>query len=544
MEAWDIIVIGDGPAALRASATAAKAGAATLMMCADSMGSGNDSAIDGIAAPLKERTTKSHRDDTIRAGGFLCDQDIVSTRVSEATRQIDLLERWGVIFRRDADGIPLVRKAAGHTLPRLAGAGDAMVRETQQVLEEQCMKHGVIRRGDQVPLQLVHTNHQINGIISLDMTTGQVNSLQAKCVIIADGGYEGAWTGSNIGLGMDLALQAGLPVRDLEFLGWSPLGVSGTNVVLPIGLLADGATLHHSNGAPIDVDLTSDPTVISNAISSAPDAVLDARNMGESSVWWAQTFEMVNQRLGIDMKKQTVPIQPRVSVTIGGIPTDEHGRAVTGRWSRWFTGLYAAGDSACSGLHGAGLVAGHRLLDAMSGGAAAGSHAASHSKSVNHTGRAALETALGAVEADLDFDMAGSDKGPVQRTGSLFAKLADITQSKIGASRDAQGLESALESLEELMQSAGKIHLDDSSRLFNTNLLEALRLKAGIRLAIATARSTLSRTESRGTHRRLDFQEEDKEQLHHTLVDVHGTTSILAIRKGGTGTWVLSPDDR
>ena len=166
MEAWDIIVIGDGPAALRASASAAKAGASTLMMSADSLGAGNNSALDGIAAPLKESTTKSYRDDTIRAGGFLCDQDIVSTRVSEATRQVDLLERWGVIFRRDADGIPLVRKAAGHTLPRLASSGDSMVRETQQVLEEQCMKHGVIRRGDQVPLQLVHTNEQVHGLIA------------------------------------------------------------------------------------------------------------------------------------------------------------------------------------------------------------------------------------------------------------------------------------------------------------------------------------------------------------------------------------------
>ena len=542
MEAWDIIVIGDGPAALRASAKAAKAGASTLMMSADSLGAGNNSAIDGLAAPLKESTTKSHRDDTIRAGGFLCDQDIVSARVSEATRQIDLLERWGVIFRRDADGIPLVRKAAGHSLPRLAGAGDSMVRETQQVLEEQCMKHGVIRRGDQIPLQLVHTDQQIHGLISLDMTTGQLNSLQAKSIIIADGGYEGAWTGSNIGLGIDLALQAGLAARDLEFVGWAPLGVSGTNVVLPIGLLADGATLHHSNGTPIDVELTADSTTIANAVGASSDAVLDARNMGESSVWWAQTFEMVSQRLGINMNKQTVPISPRVATTIGGIPTDEHGRAVTGRWSRWFTGLYAAGDSACSGLHGAGLIAGNRLLDAMAGGAAAGEHAAAYAAKSNYTGRAALETALGAVEADLDFDMAESEEGPVQRTGALFTKLTDIMQTKLGASRDASGLESALKSLEGLMDSAGKIHLDDRTRLFNTNLLEALRLKAGIRLATATARSALSRTESRGTHRRLDFEEEDSDQLHHTLVDTNGNMSTLAIRKGGSGTWVLSPD--
>ena len=542
MEAWDIIVIGDGPAALRASASAAKAGASTLMMSADSLGVGNNSAIDGIAAPLKESTTKSHRDDTIRAGGFLCDQDIVSNRVSQAIRQVDLLERWGVIFRRDADGIPMVRKASGHSLPRLAGAGDSMIRNTQQVLEEQCMKHGVVRRGEQVPLQLVHSGEQVHGVIALDMSTGSLNSLQAKSVIIADGGYEGIWTGSNVGLGLDLAMNAGLAARDLEFIAWAPLAVSGTNVVLPIGLLADGATLHHSNGTPIDVDLTSDTTALAEAIGANSDAVLDARNMGESSVWWAQTFELVSQRLGIDMKKQTISIHPRVATTIGGIATDEHGRAITGRWSRWFTGLYAAGDSACSGLHGAGLIAGNRLLDAMAGGGAAGEHAAAHAAKASHTGRAALETALGAAEADLDFDMAAAEEGPVQRTGPLFAKLGDIMQSSMGLTRGAEGLESALESLESLADSAGKLHLDDSSRLFNTNLLEALRLKAGIRLAIASVRSALSRTESRGTHQRTDFSEQDDEQLHHTLVDVEGNLSTLAIRKGVSGTWVLTPD--
>jgi len=543
VEAWDIIVIGDGPAALRAAASAAKAGASTLMMSADSLGVGNNSAYDGIAAPLKEGTTKSHRDDTIRAGDFLCDQDIVSHRVSQATRQVDLLERWGVIFRRDADGIPMVRKASGHTLPRLAGAGDSMVRDTQQVLEEQCMKHGVIRRGDQVPLQLVHSGDQVHGVVALDMTTGSLNSLQAKSVIIADGGYEGIWTGSKVGLGLDLAMNAGLAVRDMEFIAWAPLAVSETNVVLPIGLLADGATIHHSNGTPIEVDLTADTTALATAIGATSDAVLDARNMGESSVWWTQTFELVSQRLGIDMKKQTVPINPRVATTIGGIATDEHGRAITGRWSRWFTGLYAAGDSACSGLHGAGLIAGNRLLDSMAGGAAAGEHAANYAAKTSHTGRATLEIALGAAEADLDFDMAGADEGPVQRTGPLFAKLGEIMQSSMGNSRDAQGLENAMESLELLAESAGKLHLDDSSRLFNTNLLEALRLKAGVRLAQAAVRSAISRTESRGTHQRTDFAEQDDEQLHHTLIDIHGNLSTLAIRKGTSGTWVLSPNE-
>ena len=542
MEAWDTIVIGDGPAALRAASSAASNGSNTLLMSADSLGTPGTSALDGIAAPLKEGTIKSHRDDTIRAGAFLCDQDIVSTRISQAIRQVDLLERWGVVFRRDTDGIPLVRKAGGHTLPRLSGAGDAMVRETQQVLEEQCMKHGVTRRGDQVPLELVHSDFSVNGLIALDMTTGQLTALQAKTIIIADGGYEGIWTGAPIGLGLDMTMRAGLPVRNLEFISWTPLAVPDSNVVLPIGLLADGAKILQPSGAPIDADESANPNAISQAIFSSGSAVLDARNLDSSSVWWSQTSELISTRLGINMNKQTIPLQPTISTTLGGITVDEYGRAIFNKWSRWFTGLYAAGDAACSGVHGAGLVAGNRLLDALSGGAAAGEHAAEYAKEAEFSGRNSLETYLGVVEADLDIDLTVVEEGMVQRAGPLFSKLKSITNSQIAESRDGKGLESAIESLGNLYEDAEKIYVDDKNRLFNTNLLSSLRLKAGIRLAIATAKSALSRTESRGGHQRSDYETTDEEQMHHTLVDVEGNISKLAIRKGTSGEWVLSPD--
>ena len=541
MEAWDIIVLGDGPAALRAASTAAESGTSVLMMTTDSLGSGHGASTDGIAAPIKESTMKSHSDDTIRAGNFLCDQDIVTQRISLACRQVDLLERWGVIFRRYSDGIPLVRRAAGHTLPRLATAGDALAREVQQVLEEQCMRHGVIRRGDQIPLNLVHTDQEVHGLIVLDLSTGKVNALQAKSVIIADGGYEGIWQGNNIGLGIDLAMQTGLSVRNMEFTALTPLSITGTNVTLPIGMLADGATIHEPNGNPLAIEDFADPCQISMAVGNNG-YVLDARNMGDSNVWWAQTMEIVSTRLGIDMKRQTVPISAQVYSTLGGIVTDEHGRAISGKWSRWFTGLYAAGSSASSGVHGAGIVAGNHLLDSMVGGYAAGSHAVEYCKTAKFTGKAQIETYLGVAEADLDLDMESVESGPVQRTGPLFAKLGEIMNSNVGLKRSGQNLASALEMLEALSIDAEKVHLDDKSRLFNTNLLESIRLKAGIRLAIATVQSAISREESRGTHQRTDFVESDEESLHHSLVDKDGNTSTLAIRKGSSGTWILAPD--
>ena len=94
----------------------------------------------------------------------------------------------------------------------------------------------------------------------------------------------------------------------------------------------------------------------------------------------------------------------------------------------------------------------------------------------------------------------------------------------------------------ELSVTAKAIHIDDSSRLFNTNLLDVMRLKAAIRLGLATARSALNRTESRGTHSRSDYEDSDSDQLHHTLIDNNGNISKLALRKGTSGTWVLSPN--
>ena len=269
---------------------------------------------------------------------------------------------------------------------------------------------------------------------------------------------------------------------------------------------------------------------------------MDARNLGPSSVWWKQTTELLATRLGININRQTIPIHPKVSTTLGGIATDEHGRAISGKWSRWFTGLYAAGDAACSGLHGAGMVAGNRLLDALAGGGAAGEHAAEHATNSEFSGRTAIELASGACEADLDFDLSSAE-GAVQRAGPLYSRLSEIMNEGVSYSRNEAGLNEAISSLTELLALAETIHVDDSSRLFNTNLLDAMRLKAAIRLSLATAKSALNRTETRGTHCRSDFEESDPEQLHHTLIDTSGNISKLAIRKGTSETWVLSPND-
>jgi len=540
MEAWDVIVIGDGPAAMRAAIESARSGASTLLSSPFSLGAGNTCAMDGLAASIMESDSKSHSNDTIRAGAFLCDQDIVAKRVANAVGQVNLLERWGVIFRRNTKGTPHAVTSFGHSKPRVTGAGDAMVRETQQVLEEQCIRQGVVRRGNQIPIELAHRNQSISGVIILDMTTGQLHALQSKTVVIADGGFEEAWNGSNYssGLGMDLALRAGISLRDMEFVASTPLALSGTDIILPYGLLNDGASLHSADGTSLEISTDSDMQDVLEKIQQTPNPVLDAR--GLKGQWWNGTAKQISQRLGINITQQTLAISCKPISTIGGIPVDESGRVIVEKWSRWFTGLYAAGDAACSGMHGAGMIVGNRLLDALAGGSAAGKHAGEWSQSATFSGREDLEAVIGAAEAELDL-LFIEPEGEVLRSSSITADLTQVMDSTMGPQREEKGLSSGLEKLLQLSNTAEQIHCDDQSRLYNDNLRQILYLKAMIRLSIAATRSALARTESRGVHQRSDYPQIDHEQLYHTLVDKEGKISSLAVRKGSSGSWLIAP---
>ncbi|MGB1365654.1 MAG: FAD-binding protein [Candidatus Poseidoniaceae archaeon] len=540
MEAWDVVILGDGPAALSAAAQASKDGASVLMMSSTGLGDAGMDAMDGIACHIQEESNRGHREDTIKMGAFLCDQDIVAEQTTKALRIVDLLERRGVNFRRDAKGIVKGHYASGHSKPRLCNAGDSTNREIQQILEEQCMKHGVTRRGDQVPLELIHTDYSINGLIAIDMLNGRILSIQCKALVVADGGFEGAFTNGSTSLGMDLAFRAGAPLRNMEFIAETPLGVVGTNLVIPQSILSDGATLHTPSGAVLETTPSTPTSEICSKMHEAGTTVLDARNLGENADWWAVLFDTIKQRTSIDMNRQTVEVAPVASHTLGGLPTDEYGRVVLQSWARWFTGLYAAGSASSSGLHGADVLQGNRLLDALAVGEAAGSHAAEWIEKRKFTGASSLEDAHGLAEAELSM-LGGESEGPVQRLNPVLTGVKEILSSLQTPATVAADYDNASEMLEQLSLKAEQLYCDQTSLIANQNLLEILRTQAAIRMSQAYVRSASMRTESRGLHQRSDFTESDDEQLHHTLVFSDGNNTTLALRKGPSGNWILPP---
>jgi succinate dehydrogenase/fumarate reductase flavoprotein subunit len=540
MEVWDVIVLGDGPAGLQAAAEAASAGASVLLIAAEALGRRDASMLDGLAAHLGEDTNRGHREDTIRSGAYLADQDIVASSTSAAIREIDLLERRGVVFRRDARGLPATQRLTGHGRPRVTDAGDATPREVQQVLEEQCMRHGVVRRGDQLPLQIVQAGQRVQGLVVADLAGGQVLGLQCKALILADDGVEGVLHDGRGSHGLSLALQAGLPLRDMEFIASTPLGVKDTGMTLPLTLLAAGAVVCEADGSPID--LGDDLASAAAAVRTAASPVIDLRSLGAARPWFDATFRLLKQRTGVNADQHTVAIEARAFAGLGGVAVDEQGRAVLGVWSRWFTGLWAAGAVACTGMHGAGLLPGNLGLDALASGRAAGASAGAWVKDAPMGGTALVGEVMKQAKADLSamFEAVPSEGGAV-RAGLVGNDVAALMRSALEAGCTAESLNSALDTLEGLEVLAESLHLDDTSLVANANIVDVVALQAGVQQAKAVLRSALARTESRGVHVRHDHADADANQLHHTLVSADGTVGRLALRKGASGHWVLSP---
>ena len=302
MEAWDVVILGDGPAALSAAAQASKDGASVLMMSSTALATLAWMPWMALHVTFKKKAIEAIARTQSRWAPSLVTKTSLLNKRPRLCELLIFSSEEVPISAEMQKGLSKDIMHLGIQKPRLINAGDSTTREIQQVLEEQCMKHGVTRRGDQVPLELIHTDFSVNGLIAIDMLNGRLLSIQCKALIIADGGFEGAFTNGSTSLGMDLAYRAGAPLRNMEFIAETPLGVVGTNLIIPQSILSDGATLHTPSGTALETSSTTPTSEICAKMHEAGTTVLDARNLGEHAAWWSVLFDNIKQRTGIDMR--------------------------------------------------------------------------------------------------------------------------------------------------------------------------------------------------------------------------------------------------
>ena len=470
MESWGVIVLGRGPAALRAAISAADAGGSPIIIDGGSIGSGSGTApLSGLAASVSETSPALHIEDTISMGGETTDKEAAARICDQAVATLAELERWGLVLRRDDSELPHLSEVEGHSVPRLAGCGDSTTREVTRILEEQAIKRGVTRRSDMLPISLVMDNNQTRGIVALDIESGNVIGIQAKAVILATDGYQGLWSDPANGAGTGAAISAGsgISLKGMENVPMHALTVSGTDLSIPMGVLGSGGRIRMETGEDTD----------SEAVLSGESCVLDLRAMGrESSEWFSQTASRVRDRAGLDISSEVLPLSPSVSATTGGVPVDENGRAVFKEGKMWYTGLYAAGRSCHTGMHGSRPLPGNVLLEDIVTGKAAGSHAATWASNASFGGAEEVSSAEMAAKNKVD-SMFGSEGSPV----GLVTRALSSAMSNIDGTGEESAMAVAMAGINEI-SNAG-IRVTDPSRSMNTELVSAIHLDGLLTIA-------------------------------------------------------------
>ena len=494
MDAWDVVVVGGTVAGLRAAISAHDAGSSVLVLEEGAIGSGGSStSVEGLAASINESNNKSHASDTINTGAGMCDESTVHNRTNSSFDHLAQLERWGLVLRRTSNGTPHLISGPGHNLARVATTGDTTGREIYSILQEQCMKRSITIRGDTQSISLVIDGNSIVGLVTIDVQRGDLVAIQAKSVILATDGFESAWNGGSGGAGLWLAQDAGVELTNMEFVAWNPLSMSMHGLQFPFSILNDGATVRSASGDGVEFPIDGGMFSASQSlISTEQQCVLDARVLDRgTSTWYGDTSERVSSRLGGELTETVIPISPRVSTTLGGVPCDSTGTVSD------FVGLYAAGDCACSGFHGADIAVGNRLLESLDGGKNSGVNAAKYASGVDFSGSDLIETSLSSSALKIAKIMGGDDNG--QTRGQITTKLNSIMSESMGVNRNTSSLLSAMTQISELTQLS--ISLSDDNPVMNTELTELFRIEGLVKISQTAISSAASRDESCGSHR-------------------------------------------
>ena len=546
---YDVLIIGSGGAGMRAALAAMenkdlKVAVMTKLMptrSASTMAQGGMNGVTGVTDP--EDSVESHVFDTVKGADYLCDQDAVEYFAERAGKNILEMDYMGYPYNRQADGSFHQRKMGGSSHARAAyfedRAGHAMV----HTLYEQCLEKGVdfISDCQMLEISMGGENHdRLNGVIALDMRSGNLLGIAAKCILIATGGYGRAYwirtsnPYSSTGDGIVAGMKAGIPFKDPEMVQFHPTGLSANGVLLSESSRAEGALLINKDGerfmskyAPEKMELAT-RDIVARAIATE---IEQGRGMGEgihAGVYLDFTKipeERINERLGqvrdlaqrfagVDITKEPVLIAPTCHYSMGGLEmADFHTGA-----SR-VPGIFVAGECSCVSIHGANRLGANSLSEVLVFGHAAGDGAAAYAKEHSYAGS---QTELMAdCQKWMDtFDTVTARPHAGNRTvPEIRDDMVNTMWFKCGVFRDARHLEEARQELVKLRQDYEACYVGDTSHVYNTAFEQYIEVGNLLQISQAIVEGAIARKESRGAHTRRDFPKRDDQNfLKHTLI--------------------------
>ncbi|MEM4389184.1 MAG: FAD-dependent oxidoreductase [Candidatus Micrarchaeia archaeon] len=533
----DVLVIGAGLAGMRAALEAHDRGCdVAIVSKLHPMRSHSGAAQGGINAAIgKNDSWQKHFRDTVVAGDWLCDQDAVEVLCREAPNAIRELEKFGVLFSRDGRGDIAQRPFGGQGVARTCFAADKTGHEMLNALYGEVQRRGITVYEEWFVTALAG-NGACTGAVAWEIASGEIQAISAKAVVLATGGLGRLYGRTTNALcctgdGMALALRAGALLKDIEFIQFHPTTLAGNNILISEAARGEGGVLLNRLGerfmkkyareaelAPRDVVARSIQREI-DAGNGFPGGYvqLDLRGLGKEKISerLPQVREICMHFAGIDPAEEPIPVQPAQHYAMGGIAVDLDGASSV-------SGLFAAGECACSGVHGANRVGGNSLLETIVFGKRVGRAAA------RYAARASVD--VSEAERALEREKRRLSEIFSRRGRSHYVlkrRMQEIMDRFVGIFRNARGMREASDKLAALRKAIGRVGVVDKEKEFNTDLLALLELDFSLEVAMAVVASALARKESRGAHYRTDYPKPSREWLRHTLAGVRGGEIVL-----------------
>lgn len=560
----DSLVVGAGLAGLRVAIASKERGLDTLVLSLIPAKRSHSAAAQGGMQASLGNAVKGmgddedvHFQDTVKGSDWGCDQEVARMFAHCAPKAVRELANWGVPWSRvtagprevivnaqkvtlheaqEAHGLINARDFGGTKKWRTCYTADGTGHSLLYAMDNKAISMDIPVHERVEALALIHDGKRCHGVIARCLISGELRAYVAKSTTIATGGYGRIYEVSTNaiiceGIGQALALETGVAtLGNMEAVQFHPTAIVPVGILTTEGCRGDGGLLRDKDGYRFMPDYEPDKKelasrdVVSRRMTEhmrkgkgvdspyGPHLWLDITLLGRKHIETnlREVQEICENFLGIDPAKDWIPVRPTQHYSMGGIRTNATGE------SPQLKGLFSVGEAACWDMHGFNRLGGNSLAETVVGGMIIGKYVADFCENNSlEIDTKLAEQFMQQVQAEIDNLVEGDGH---ESAFALKREMQRIMMDYVGIFRNGPELDKAVAELKVLLERSRKLGLKCKKRHANPELVEALRVKRMLKVALTVACGAAARTESRGAHAREDYpQRNDRDWLNRTL---------------------------